>query len=107
MIKYLYSGYRTAFDGKGKWNFGNDFARNVVIFGVDNSSTSYADNHKNNFLVLSEEVTNGRFGAPEKKFSINFSKVKRKFSLSFHYKGNNICLLTEKKSISLKQIMKM
>ena len=27
---------------------------------------------------------NGSFGAPEKKFGINFSKVKTKFSLSFH-----------------------
>ena len=24
--------------GKGEWSFGNDYARNVIIFGVDNSS---------------------------------------------------------------------
>ena len=29
--KYLYSGYRTEFDGAGSWKFGNKFARNVVI----------------------------------------------------------------------------
>ena len=34
--------------------FCNDFARNVIIFGIDNSSSSHADNQKNNFLVLGE-----------------------------------------------------
>ena len=42
------------FDGAGQWNFGNDFARNVAIFGVDNSSSSQTNNRKNNFLVLGE-----------------------------------------------------
>ena len=35
----------------------NDFARNVVIVGVDNSSSSHTDNQKNNFLVLGEGPT--------------------------------------------------
>ena len=35
--KYLYSGYGIAFDGKGEWSFGNDSARNIIIFGVDSS----------------------------------------------------------------------
>ena len=47
--KYVYSRYRIAFDGKGELSFGNDYARNVVIFEVDNSSSSHADNLKNNF----------------------------------------------------------
>ena len=34
--------------------FGNGFARIVIIFGVDNNSSSYTDNRKNNFLVLGE-----------------------------------------------------
>ena len=29
-----------AFFREGSWSFGNDFARNVVIFGLDNSSSS-------------------------------------------------------------------
>ena len=37
--KWLYSGYGIAYDGKGEWSFGNDFARAVVIFGVDTTST--------------------------------------------------------------------
>ena len=43
-----------SFDGEGSWSFGNDFARNAVIFGVHNSSSSHTNNPKNNFLVLSE-----------------------------------------------------
>ena len=41
--KYVYIGYGIAFDGA---DFGNDFASNVVIFGVDNSSLSRTDNHE-------------------------------------------------------------
>ena len=73
--KHLYSGYRITFDSAGSWSFDNGIARNVIIFGVDNSSSSHADSRKNNFLVLGEGPTfaiNGRFALPEKKFSINF-----------------------------------
>ena len=48
----VYSGYGIAFDGKGQRNFGNGFARNVVIFGVYNRSSSQTNNHKNDSLVL-------------------------------------------------------
>ena len=34
------NGQETAFDGKDIWSYGNDFARNVLIFGVDNTSSS-------------------------------------------------------------------
>ena len=89
--KYVYSGYGITFDSAGSWNFDNDTARNVIIFGVDNSLSSHADNHKNNFSVLSENLTfgiNGRFGLPEKKFSINFSNTNTIFWLSFHYNAD-------------------
>ena len=102
--KWVYSGYGIVFDRAGSSNFVNEFAKNVVTFGVDNSSWSHADNHKKIFLVLGEGPTygiNGNFGSPE--FSINFSKANTKFCLSLHY----ICLLMEKKSISLKPIIKM
>ena len=32
--KFTYNGWEIVFDGEGSWSFGNDFARNVVIFGV-------------------------------------------------------------------------
>ena len=37
-------------------NFGYDYARNVILFGVDNSSSPHADNLKNSFLVLVKEI---------------------------------------------------
>ena len=50
--KYLYSSCGIAFDGASSWRFGDGFARTVVIFSVDNSLSSYADNIENNFLVI-------------------------------------------------------
>ena len=35
-----------ASDGKETQNFGNDFSRTFIIFGVDNSSSSHANNRK-------------------------------------------------------------
>ena len=62
------SSYGRTFDGKGEWSFYNDYPRNVIIFVVDNSLSSHADNHKNKLLILDEGDTfgiNGSFGAPE------------------------------------------
>ena len=44
-----YGGYGITFDRNGEWIFGNDYAKNVVIFVVDNRSSPNADNCKNNF----------------------------------------------------------
>ena len=74
--KWVYSSYGIAFYGAGLWSFGSDFAKNVVIFDVDNSSSSHTDNDKNNSLVLREGPIYGiigSFDSLEKKFSINFS----------------------------------
>ena len=75
--KWICSGSRITFDGTGSWSFMNDFARNVIIFVIDNNSSSHADNRRDNFLVLGEGLTfaiNGSFGLAE-KFSMNFSSV--------------------------------
>ena len=59
-----------AFDGKGSWSFGKEFARNVVILGIDNISSSHTDSwKKNKFLVLVEGPTqyiNDNTGTAEK-----------------------------------------
>ena len=81
----------------------------VVIFGVDNSSSSHADDCKNIFLVLSEGPTddiNGCIGAAKKKFSINFSKAKTKFCLSLHYNHHN-CYLFVNRKIKIKRLKKL
>ena len=73
----------------------------VVLLGVENSSSSRADNLKSNFLVLGEGPTygiNGNFDSSEEKCSINFRKAKTKFCLSLRYNPNNsYFLLIEKK----------
>ena len=53
-----------AFDGEIFCNYGNNYATNVITFGVDNSSTFHTDNCKDNFSVFGEGLTyciNGTF----------------------------------------------
>ena len=83
----MYSGYVIAFDGAGPWNFGDDFAGNVIIFGVHNSLSSHTDNRRDNFLLLGEGPTYGINKAlvhQRKMFIINLSKSKAKFCLGLH-----------------------
>ena len=72
---------------------------------MDNSSSSHNDNEKNDFLVLGDRNTLGInviFAALEEKFSINFSKAKTKFCLSFQNSRNSYLFVKRKKSITLK-----
>ena len=52
-----YSGYGITFDSASSWSFDQEYARNIAIFGVDNSLSSHDGNHKNTFLVLAEVTT--------------------------------------------------
>ena len=64
------------------WSFANDFARNVVIFGVDNSSSSNTDNQSYNFLVLGNWPTEGindTVRAVEKKLVLTLAKQTQNF----------------------------
>ena len=82
----------------GFLRFDNDYSRNVIIFCVDNSSSSAAENRKNNFLILVEGPIydiNGNFG----KFSITFTKANPKFCLSLHYDADNSDLFVNGKEI--------
>ena len=99
------------FNSAGSRSFNNDIARNVTIFGVDNSSSPHANNRKNNYLMLGEGPTSGineSFGSPEKNFSIHFSNQTQNFAwVSNIMLMIVICFLMEKKSLSLKPTMKM
>ena len=102
----MYSGCGMRFGGAGSWSFDNDTARNVLIFGVDNRSSSYVENRKNNFLVLGEGPTfriNGSFGSPEKNVSINFSKANINFFLSSHYNAHNSYLFANRSNTSFEE----
>ena len=81
--KYAYSGYGTAFNEKGSWSFNNDFARNFIVFGDDNGSSSHAENFRNNVLILGEGDTfgiNGSFSAPGKKLILILVKQRQNFA---------------------------
>ena len=38
--KHVYSRHGITFDSAGSWIFDNEFARNVIFYGVDNISSS-------------------------------------------------------------------
>ena len=101
--KLVYSGYGIAFDGEDWWSFRNGTARNVIIFGIDSSSSSHVDNRKNNFLILGLGPNfgiNASFASLEKKFSINFTKENTKICLSLHYNADNSYLVVNGKEIN-------
>ena len=94
----MYSGFGIAFDNAGSWIFDNESAGNVIVFRVDNSSSSHSDNRRNNFSLLGEGTTfgiNRSFGALEKKFS----KANTKLCLSLHYNAGNSYLFFNGKEI--------
>ena len=114
--KWVFSGYGITCDSAGLWSFDNDTARNVIIFGVDNSSSTHADNltritDKNNFLVPDEGPffgINGDFRSPEKVFSIKFSNANTTFCLSLYYNaGNSFLFVIGKKPLNLKPTIKV
>ena len=88
--------------GAASWRFGNNFARNVVVFGVHYSSSSHAGNYKNIFLVLGERPTddiNRSVGAAKQKFSINFDKARTNSCLSLHCNHDSSYLFVNGKEI--------
>ena len=57
--KYGYSGYGTGFDRRSAFSFpGGGFGQNVLIFGVDMSSSAHIDNKKKD--ISSWKKTNTR-----------------------------------------------
>ena len=89
--QYEYSGYGIGFDRETPFWFGNEIDKNVIIFGVDMSSSTKIDNRKKDILILGKGPTQGlehTLGA-EKMYSINFTKKNTKFCLSLHYNGTN------------------
>ena len=96
----MYIRYGITFDSGGSWTFDNGTARNVIIFGVDSTSSSHVDNRKNNFLTLGLGPTYGinvKFDSSEKKFSINFTKANTISCLNLYYNNDNSYLFVHRK----------
>ena len=59
-IKIRYSGNGTGFDRRSSFSFpGGGFGQNVLIFGVDMSSSVHINNKKKDILVLRKGQTQG------------------------------------------------
>ena len=104
--KYGYSGHGIGFDRHGSFSFsGTGLGRNVIIFGVDTSSSTNIDNRKKDISTLGKGPTQGleHTLSTEKMYSINFTVTGKKICLSLHYKGPNSYLLMVKKFINSKQ----
>ena len=86
--KCKYSGYGIGFDSKETFMFANgEVAWNIIIFGAEMSSSVHVDNKIKNILILSDDPTQGVDGttlAAKKKYSINFTKSRKKFCLSLY-----------------------
>ena len=109
--KYKYSGYGIGFDRHGSFSFpGTGLGRNVIIFGVDMSSSTKIHNRKKFTLILGKDPTQGLEPtlSAEKMFAINLTEHNKMFCLSLHYNGAKSYLLIVKKLINSKQkILKM
>ena len=81
--KYQYSDYGIGFDRKLSFSFpGGGFGQNVIIFGVDMSSSAHVDNKKKDILILGKGPTQElehRLTA-EKMYSINLLSQERNFA---------------------------
>ena len=90
--KYKYSGYGIGFDRHGFFSHpSGETGRNVIILGVDMSSSTKIDNRKKDILILGKGPIQGleHTLTAEKMYSINFTVTRKKFCLSLHYNGAN------------------
>ena len=72
---YKYSRYGIAFNRKGSYLNGDEVEQNVIIFGVDKSSSWHIDNKLKDIVILSKGPTQGleHTLTAEKLYSINFT----------------------------------
>ena len=87
-----YSDYGIGYDRRSSFSFpSGGFGQNILIFGVDMSSSPHIDNKKKDILVRGKGPTQGleHTLTVEKMYSINFTVTRKKFCLGLHYNGAN------------------
>ena len=99
--KYKYKGYGICFDEGGSFSKGNiSNCKNVLIFGVDESSLVHANNKANNIYVMGDLFVQGINDTTlyaEKIYSQNCTQPSKKFVLSLHYNDNDSYLFVNGK----------
>ena len=87
--KYEYKGYGICFDKGDTFSKGNiTNGKNVLIFGVHESSLTHENNKANNIFVMGDGSVQGINDMTlyaEKIYSQNFTQPNKKFVLSLHY----------------------
>lgn len=83
----------------------DELGKNVVIFGVDNSSLMCVDKIKN---VVGEgptdELVDDTTITREAKCSINISNSRKEICLSLHYNGKNVLMVLILINLKLKTV---
>ena len=99
--KHKYEGYGICFDEGGTFSKGGiNNGRNVLIFGVIESSLVHANNKGNNIYVMGDLFVQGINDTTlyaEKIYSQNFTAANKKFVLSLHYNGDDSYLFVNGK----------
>ena len=99
--KYKYRGYGICFDKGSSFSEGSiSNRRNVLIFGVHESSLLHYNNKANNIYVMGKDFVQGindRTLYADKVYSHNFTQPNKKFVLSLHYNDDNSYLLVNGK----------
>ena len=99
--KYNCKGYGICFDKRGTFSKGNiNNGRNVLIFGVHESSLVHVNNKANNIYVIGDLFVQGVNDTAlyaEKVYSQNFTQRSKKFVLSLHYNGDDSYLFVNGK----------
>ena len=99
--KYKYKGYGICFDEGGSFSIGNiNNGRNVLIFGVDESSVVHSNNKANNIYVMGDGIVQGINDTTlyaEKIYSQNFTQPSKKLILSLHYNSDDSYLFVNGK----------
>ena len=91
--KYKCSGYSTGFDSRSKFTATDrSVGKNVIISGIDESSSVHIDNENKDFLILSKGSTQGLDNTTltaKAEYSINFSRSKVKFHSGLYFNRRN------------------
>ena len=99
--KNKYEGYGLCFDEGGTFSKGNiNNGRNILIFGVHESSLTHTNNKDNNIYVMGDLFMQGINDTTlyaEKVYSQNFTQPNKKFVLSLHYNSNKSYLIVNGK----------
>ena len=90
--KYSHCGYGIGFDTCGEYSVPDgNVVKNVIIFGVDMSSSVHIDNKRNDILILGKGPTQGlnHTLAAETQYSVNFTRPGINSCINLRYNGSN------------------